>query len=102
VIAAQRRIATKRGRPHEYAARMHQLMDADSSNLISKVVRQVHIFVKKGVLVHYLLLFTLIGQLQIFLWLAAIGSNLTWILTLYFNRRFFRGSMPETQAAIAA
>ena len=91
VIAGQRRLATKRGRPHEYAARMNQLMDADSSNPISKIVRQVHIFVKKGVLIHYLLLFTLIGRLHMFLWLAAIGSNLTWILALYFNRRFFRG-----------
>jgi phosphatidylglycerophosphate synthase len=97
VIAGQRRLATKRGRPHEYAARMHHLMDADSSNPISKIVRQVHIFVKKGVLIHYLLLFTLIGRLHMFLWLAAIGSNLTWMLAVYFNRRFFRRSVPEKQ-----
>jgi len=45
--------------------------------------------VKKAVLVHYLLLFTLIGELPLFLWLAAVGSNLTWILGLYFTRRFF-------------
>jgi hypothetical protein len=52
-------------------------------------VRQVHIFVKKGVLVHYLLIFTVAGGLPLFLWLATIGSNLTWILGLYFTRRFF-------------
>jgi phosphatidylglycerophosphate synthase len=89
VIAVQRKLATTRGRPHEYAGRMNQLMEADSSNLISKIVRQIHIFVKKGVLVHYLLIFTLLGSLPVFLWLAALGSNLTWILALYFTRRFF-------------
>ena len=90
VIATQRKLATARNRPHEYAGRMNQLMDADSSNLISRIARQVHVFVKKGVLVHYLLLFTLLGRLHMFLWLAAIGSNLTWIMALYFTRRFFQ------------
>jgi phosphatidylglycerophosphate synthase len=89
VIALQRKLATSPDRPHEYARRMHQLMEADSSNLASKIVRQIHIFVKKGVLVHYLLIFTLLGGLPVFLWLAALGSNLTWIFALYFTRRFF-------------
>jgi len=89
VIAMQRKLATRKDRPHEYAGKMNQLMDADSSNLISKVARQIHIFVKKGVLVHYLLLFTVLGGLPVFLWLGAIGSNLTWIGALYFTYRFF-------------
>jgi hypothetical protein len=38
------------------------------------------------------LLFTLFGGLTLFLQLAAIGANLTWILTIYLNRRFFRRS----------
>jgi hypothetical protein len=36
-----------------------------------------------------LLIFTLAGGLPLFLRLAAFGSNLTWVLALYFNRRFF-------------
>ena len=95
VIALQRRLATRIDRPHEYAGNMNQLMDADSSNLISKVARQIHIFVKKAVLVHYLLIFTVLGGLPVFLWLAAIGSNLTWIGALYFTRRFFRRAVPK-------
>jgi phosphatidylglycerophosphate synthase len=90
VIAMQRKIATNRERPHEYAGRMNQLMDADSSNPISRVVKEIHIFVRKGVMVHYLVIFTVLGGLPLFLSLAALGSNLTWILALYFNRRFFR------------
>ena len=89
VISIQRKLATSRERPHEYAGRMNQLMEADSSNLVSRIVRQIHIFVKKGVLVHYLLIFTVLGGLPVFLWLAALGSNLTWIITLYFTHRFF-------------
>ena len=97
VIALQRKLATSRDRPHEYSGKMNQLMEADSSNGVSRIARQIHIFVKKGVLVHYLLLFAAVGALPIFLWLAAIGSNLTWIGALYFTRRFFQ--RPPLQAA---
>ena len=89
VIALQRRVATAADRPHEYSGRMNKLMDADSSNWISFITRQVHVFIKKGVAIHYLLIFTLAGGLPLFLRLAAFGSNLTWVLALYFNRRFF-------------
>jgi phosphatidylglycerophosphate synthase len=99
VIALQRKLATNREHPHEYSRRMNQLMDADSSNLVSRVVRQIHIFVKKGVMVHYLVIFTVLGGLPVFLSLAALGSNLTWILALYFNRRFFRPPSPARYAA---
>jgi phosphatidylglycerophosphate synthase len=89
VIGVQRKLSTAPDRPHEYAGKMNQLLEADSSNSLSLIVRQIHIFVKKGVLVHYLLIFTLMGGLPLFLWLATLGSNLTWILGLYFMRRFF-------------
>jgi phosphatidylglycerophosphate synthase len=104
VIGIQRKLSTAPDRPHEYAGKMNQLLEADSSNSVSKIVRQIHIFVKKGVLVHYLLIFTLMGGLPLFLWLAAVGSNLTWIFGLYFTRRFFRHpsvnvAIPITQKA---
>ena len=89
VIALQRKVATAADRPHEYSGRMNHLMDSDSSNWISSITRQVHVFIKKGVAIHYLLIFTLAGGLPLFLRLAAFGSNLTWVLALYFNRRFF-------------
>jgi phosphatidylglycerophosphate synthase len=89
VIGVQRKLSTAPDRPHEYAGKMNQLLEADSSNSLSLIVRQIHVFVKKGVLVHYLLIFTLMGGLPLFLWLATIGSNLTWVLGLYFTRRFF-------------
>jgi phosphatidylglycerophosphate synthase len=98
VIAWQRKLATAPDRPNEYAGRMKQLLAADSSNLISRFVKHVSLFVTKAVLINYLLIFTLIGRLHMFLWLAAIGSNLTWIFALYFTRRFFRRPYTEAPA----
>jgi phosphatidylglycerophosphate synthase len=90
VTRLQRKMATAPGKPHEYAGRLNHLMEEDSSNLVSRIVRQIHIFIKKGVAIHYLLIFTVLGGLPWLLRLAAVGANLTWIVSLYFNQRFFR------------
>jgi phosphatidylglycerophosphate synthase len=89
VVALQRKAITDPNRPNEYSARMNRLMESDSS-LISRVARQIHIFIKKGVAVHYVFLFTLLGGLSLFLRLAAISANLTWTLVSYFSWRFTR------------
>lgn len=88
----QRRRATVADRPNEYLGRMYQLLDKDSGNWISRVVRQLQAFVRRGILVHYIVIFTAIGALPLIFILATIGAHLTWILTLYFNRRFFAQS----------
>ena len=88
----QRRRATKADRPNEYLGNMYQLLDKDSGNWISRVVRQLQAFVRRGILVYYIFIFTLIGALPLIFVLATLGAHLTWILTLYFNRRFFAQS----------
>jgi phosphatidylglycerophosphate synthase len=85
----QRLRATTPDRPNEYLGRMYQLLDKDSGNWISRVVRQLQAFVRRGILIHYVVIFTLIGALPLFFFLATLGANLTWIVTLYLNRRFF-------------
>lgn len=85
----QRRRATTADRPNEYLGRMYQLLDKDSGNWISRFVRQLQAFVRRGILVHYVVIFTAIGALPLLFILAIVGAHLTWILTLYFNRRFF-------------
>ena len=85
----QRRRATTADRPNEYLGRMYQLLDKDSGNWISRLVRQLQAFVRRGILVHYVVIFTVIGALPLLFTLATVGAHLTWILTLYFNRRFF-------------
>ncbi len=88
----QRRRATKPDRPNEYLGRFYELLEKDSGNRISRVVRQVQAFEKRGVVIHYVVLFTLIGALPLLFCLATVGAHLTWILTLYFNHRFFAQS----------
>jgi phosphatidylglycerophosphate synthase len=88
----QRRRATAPDRPNEYLGRFYQLLEKDSGNWISRIVRQVQAFQRRGILIHYIVLFTVIGALPLVFMLATIGAHLTWILTLYFNRRFFSQS----------
>jgi len=85
----QRRRATTPDRPNEYLDHFYQLLEKDSENWISRVVRQVQGFQRRGILVHYIILFTVIGALPAVFVLATLGAHLTWILTLYFNHRFF-------------
>jgi hypothetical protein len=56
-------------------------------------VRQLQAFVRRGILVYYIFIFALIGALPLVFVLATLGAHLTWILTLYFNRRFFAQSL---------
>jgi phosphatidylglycerophosphate synthase len=87
VVALQRKALTPPDRPNEYSARMNRLMETDSS-LISQIARQIHIFIKKGVAVHYVLIFTVFGGLPVFLRIAAISANLTWTVGSYFTLKF--------------
>jgi phosphatidylglycerophosphate synthase len=87
IVAVQRKALTASNRPHEYSARITHLMETDSS-LISHIVRQIHIFIKKGVAVHYVLIFTVFGGLPVFLRIAALSANLTWTVGSYFTWKF--------------
>lgn len=89
VTSLGRRRATTPDRPNEYLGRFYHLLEKDSANWISRGVRQVQAFQKRGVMIHYVLLFTVIGALPLLFFLATLGAHLTWILALYFNRRFF-------------
>jgi phosphatidylglycerophosphate synthase len=98
VTRLQRKLATAPDRPHEYAGRLYHLLESDSRNVVSRVARQIQVFIKKGVAIHYIFIFTVLGGLPLLLRLAALGANLTWTLSLYFNWRFFR--RPKRPAAI--
>lgn len=89
VTSLGRRRATTPDRPNEYLGRFYRLLEKDSANWVSRVVRQVQAFQKRGVLIHYVLIFTIIGALPLVFLLATLGAHLTWILSLYFNHRFF-------------
>jgi phosphatidylglycerophosphate synthase len=84
LVAMQRKLVTAPDRPNEYSARMNRIMERDSGP-IARISRQIHIFIKKGVAVHYVLIFTVLGALPVFLRIAAISANLTWCGVLYFT-----------------
>jgi hypothetical protein len=50
-------------------------------------------FVKKGVLCHYVLIFSVLGALPVLFCIAVFGSNLAWLLGLY-TGRLFRATSP--------
>jgi len=98
LVSWQRKLSTRPDKPHEYLGNVYKLLDEDRGNWISRSVREVHIFLKKGVFIHYVVLFTALGLLPVLLRLAAFASNLTWIITLYFSYRFFRRREPGAGA----
>jgi phosphatidylglycerophosphate synthase len=99
LISWQRKRSTRPDMPHEYIGKIYQLLEQDRGNLLSRAVRELQVFIRKGVVIHYVVLFTALGLLPLLLRLAALGSNLTWILSLYFSYRFFRQHVPNVGTA---
>ena len=97
----QRKRATTPDRPNEYLGRFYELLEKDSGNWISRVVRQVQAFQRRGIMIHYIVLFTILGLLPFIFLLATVGAHLTWILTLYFNRRFFTRSRTDVNPTVS-
>jgi phosphatidylglycerophosphate synthase len=102
VTSFQRRRATAPDRPNEYLGRFHELLEKDSGNWISLAVRHVESFQRRGILIHYIVIFTILGLLPLVFLLATIGAQLTWILTLYFNRRFFSHTSRSEVKSVAS
>jgi len=93
VTSLGRRRATAPDRPNEYLGRFYRLLEKDSGNWVSRAVRHVQAFEKRGVMIHYVVIFTVFGGLPVLFVLATIGAHLTWILALYFNHRFFASKL---------
>ena len=89
VISIQRKLAAPADRPNEYSRLYLAALEQDSGNPVSRLVRQLQFLTKKGVLIHYLVVFALVGALPVFFFLTALGANIAWIVTIYFNRRLF-------------
>jgi phosphatidylglycerophosphate synthase len=99
VISWLRQRSTHPQRPNEYLGKMYRLLDEDRENWVSRISRNIEFLLKKGVFIHYVVLFSVLGLLPVMMRIAALAANLTWILALYFKRRFFRGPRPAAEAA---
>jgi phosphatidylglycerophosphate synthase len=100
VIAWLRKSSTHRERPNEYLDKMYRLLDEDRGNWISRISRNIEFLLKKGVFIHYVVLFSLLNLLPVMMRIAAIAANITWLLAIYFKKRFFRGPRPAAEAAV--
>jgi phosphatidylglycerophosphate synthase len=90
VTTLQRKRAAAADRPTEYLGNFYRKLEQDSSNWVSRGVRQAHGFQRRGILIHYVVVFTVVGGLPVLFYLATLGAHLTWILALYYNQRFFK------------
>jgi phosphatidylglycerophosphate synthase len=90
ITTLQRKRAAAADRPTEYLGNFYRKLDQDSSNWISRAVRQAQGFQRRGILIHYVVLFTVVGGLPVLFYLATLGAHLTWMLALYYNHRFFK------------
>ena len=99
VISWQRKRSTHSDRPNEYLGNMYRLLEQDRASWMSRTTRRIQFFLKKGVFVHYVVIFTVLGLLPVLMWIAAFAGNLTWIVALYFSRRFFRRSQMAVATA---
>ncbi|HWC19460.1 MAG TPA: CDP-alcohol phosphatidyltransferase family protein [Terriglobales bacterium] len=95
ITSLGRKRATSADRPNEYLGKLYQRMEEDSSNWISRAARQAQAFQKRGVMIIYVVIFTVLGGLPVLFYLATLGSHLTWTLSLYFSHRFFKQSTPQ-------
>jgi phosphatidylglycerophosphate synthase len=89
VISTQRRVAAAGEAPNEYSRLYLATLDRDAGNPVFRTARQLQFLLKKGVLIHYLMLFALMGALPVLLFVATFGANAAWIVTIYLNRRLF-------------
>jgi phosphatidylglycerophosphate synthase len=95
VTTLQRKRAASPERPTEYLSNFYRKLEQDSSNWISRAVRQAQGFQRRGIMIHYVVLLSVLGGVQVISYLATLGSHLTWTLALYYNRRFFKQSSPR-------
>jgi phosphatidylglycerophosphate synthase len=94
VTSLQRKLAATADRPSEYLGNFYRKLEEDSTNWISRFARQAQAFQRRGIMIHYVVIFTVLGGLQVLFDLATLGSHVTWILVLYFNHRFYKQSAP--------
>ena len=95
VTTLQRKRATTADRPNEYLGNMYRRLEGDSSNWISRAARQAQGFERRGIMIHYVVLLTVLGGVPVIFYLATLGAHLTWTLALYYNRRFFKQATPN-------
>lgn len=90
VLIDQRKRAST---PNAFNGQLMERLEADSENFVSRLIRLLSFLPRKAVMSHYLIWFTLLGLLPLFVSLTAVGSVFTLVFAVYSNR-FFRRLEP--------
>ena len=89
VTSLGRRRATSSDRPDEYLGRFYRLLEKDSGNWISRAVRHVQAFEKRGVMIHYVFIFTLLRGLPVLFVLATSRPSHLDLVALFQSQIFW-------------
>ncbi len=96
VLVRQRKEVAPTDHPEQYQKRFYGRLEADRASRISRVIRKVVFLAKKGVMCHYILLFSVLNLLPLLFGLAVFGSIVSFFVSLYMNRLF---RVPATAGA---
>ncbi|GMR23039.1 MAG: hypothetical protein BMS9Abin37_1432 [Acidobacteriota bacterium] len=88
VLLRQRKEIVPADHPENFSKQFVGRLDADSGSLLSRVIRKVVHFPKRGVFCHYLVLFSVFGGLHILFGFVVTGAVATLFVALYVNRLF--------------
>lgn len=89
VLVAQRQRAST---PNAFNAQLMERLEADSTNTVSRLIRLLAFLPRKAVMSHYVIWFTVLGLLPLFVSLTALGSVITLAFVVYSNRFFGRAA----------
>ncbi|MFQ5740874.1 MAG: CDP-alcohol phosphatidyltransferase family protein [Acidobacteriota bacterium] len=101
VLLRQRKEFAPSNQPNQYQSRFYGRLEDDSGRLISRMIRKVVFLAKKGVMCHYILLFSVLGLLPLLFVLAWTGSVLTLFISLYMNRLFRAPSRTKSSSKVS-
>ena len=88
LLLRQRRDVVPADHPEYYSKQFNGRLDADSGSLLSRVIRKFVHFPKRGVLCHYVVLFSVFNGLHILFGFVVAGAVATLFVSLYMNRLF--------------
>lgn len=98
VLVRLRKVSAPPDKPEQHLQNFYSGLEKDSENWVSRVTRKVQFVMKKGVMCHYLLLFSLLKIIKVFFLITVFGVNIAWILGLYFTRRLFSTPVRDEQS----
>jgi len=88
LLVFQRKATTPRSQPHKYRDRYYGKLESDRGSWTSRAIRKIVFLARKGVMGHYILLFSALNLLPVLFFFVVSGSIIAFFVTLYMNQLF--------------